>query len=198
MPYFIVLLLTPICVAIALHRRFPDGPTEDAPLRLLRWTAGLVSPQRAEFGELAHLDGRWARLRFALGRTGAAACCGIDATSTDPALVEAWCRQAGERAVTEARLQLAELIELVEDRTHRVTSTFLNCHTPNEAARRELLDFLAPPSTRDWRPATHHEPQRSSSARPPHQLNEEVAAHLDKVARKASGTRDQEERAISL
>ncbi|GAA1505503.1 hypothetical protein GCM10009827_018880 [Dactylosporangium maewongense] len=45
--------------------------------------------------------------------------------------------------MTEARLQLAELIELVEDRTHRVTSTFLNYHTPTEAARRELLDFLA-------------------------------------------------------
>lgn len=81
MPYFFVLLLTPIGVAIALYRRNPrrflDGPTEDAPLRLLRWAVGLLSPQRAEWGqamlgELAHLDGRVRRMRFALGCTGAA------------------------------------------------------------------------------------------------------------------------------
>jgi hypothetical protein len=43
MPYFIVFLLTPIGVAIALYRRNPrrflDGPAEDAPLRLLRWAS---------------------------------------------------------------------------------------------------------------------------------------------------------------
>src|SRR5689334_1748211 len=81
MPFFFVLLLTPIGVAIALYRRntrrFLDGPTEDAPLRLLRWAVGLLSPQRAEWGqamlgELGHLDGRWRRMRFALGCTGAA------------------------------------------------------------------------------------------------------------------------------
>ncbi|MFF5233856.1 hypothetical protein [Dactylosporangium sp. NPDC000521] len=81
MPYFLVFLLTPIGVAIAWYRRDPrrflDGPAEDTPLRLLRWTAGLLSPHRAEWGqamlgELAHLDGRWARLRFALGCAGAA------------------------------------------------------------------------------------------------------------------------------
>lgn len=81
MPFFFVLLLTPIGVAIALYRRNPrrflDGPTEDAPLRLLRWAVGLLSPQRAEWGramlgELGHLDGRWRRMRFALGCTGAA------------------------------------------------------------------------------------------------------------------------------
>ncbi|MEU7794358.1 hypothetical protein EAD96_05755 [Micromonospora sp. BL1] len=70
-------------------------------------------------------------------------CCGIDAVSTDPALIEDWCRQAGSAAVIEARLQLAELIEVVEDRAHRVTSDFLNHRTHDEAARRELLDFLA-------------------------------------------------------
>lgn len=69
-------------------------------------------------------------------------CCGIDAVSTDPALVEDWCRQAGSAAVTEARLQLAELIEVVEDRSHCVTSDFLNHRTHDEAALRELLDFL--------------------------------------------------------
>ena len=68
-------------MAIALYRRNPrrflDGPTEDAPLRLLRWAVSLLSPQRAEWsqamlGELGHLDGRLPRMRFALGCSGAA------------------------------------------------------------------------------------------------------------------------------
>ena len=81
MPFFFVLLMTPIAVAIALYRRNPrrflDGPTEDAPLRLLRWAIGLLAPQRAEWGramlgELGYVDGRRARMRFALGCAGAA------------------------------------------------------------------------------------------------------------------------------
>src|SRR5690242_18791929 len=81
MPFFFVLLLTPVGVAIALYRRDPrrflDGPTEDVPLRLLRWAVSLLSPQRAEWGqamlgELGHLDGRPQRMRFALGCSGAA------------------------------------------------------------------------------------------------------------------------------
>src|SRR3954452_22764833 len=81
MPLFFVLLLAPIAVAIALYRRNPrrflDGPTGDAPLRLLRWAIGLLSPQRAEWGqamlgELAHLHGRWRRMRFAAGCASAA------------------------------------------------------------------------------------------------------------------------------
>ncbi|MET7424322.1 hypothetical protein [Dactylosporangium sp. NPDC005555] len=81
MPLFFVFLLAPIAVAIALYRRNPrrflDGPSEDAPLRLLRWAISLLSPQRAEWGqamlgELAHLDGRWRRMRFATGCAGAA------------------------------------------------------------------------------------------------------------------------------
>ena len=81
MPFVFVSLTAPIAVAIALYRRNPrrflDGPTEDAPLRLLRWAVSLLSPQRAEWGqgmlgELAHLDGRLQRMRFALGCTGAA------------------------------------------------------------------------------------------------------------------------------
>ena len=80
MPFFLVLLATPIAVAISLYRRdphqFPDGPVEDAPLRLLRWAAGLLSAERAEWGramlgELGHLDNRRQRMRFALGCTGA-------------------------------------------------------------------------------------------------------------------------------
>jgi hypothetical protein len=63
-------------IMVALYRRDPrrflDGPTEDAPLRLMRWVAGLLSPQRHEWGqamlgELDHLDGRLRRMRFALG-----------------------------------------------------------------------------------------------------------------------------------
>jgi hypothetical protein len=81
MPFFFVLLVAPIAVAVALYRRNPrrfvDGPSEDAPLRLLRWAVGLLSPQRAEWGqamlgELGHLDGRWRRMRFAFGCSGAA------------------------------------------------------------------------------------------------------------------------------
>jgi hypothetical protein len=81
MPFFLVLLATPIALAIALYRRNPrrflDGPTEDAPLRLVRWAVGLLSPGRAEWGramlgELGHLDGGWRRMRFALGCAGAA------------------------------------------------------------------------------------------------------------------------------
>jgi hypothetical protein len=81
MPYYFVLLATPIGVAIALYRRNPrrflDGPTEDASARLLHWAVGLLSPQRAEWGqamlgELAHLNRPGRRMRFALGCTGAA------------------------------------------------------------------------------------------------------------------------------
>jgi hypothetical protein len=81
MPFFFVFLITPIAVAIALYRRNPrrflDGPTEDAPLRLLRWGISLLAPQRAEWGqamlgELGYVDGRLRRMRFALGCTGAA------------------------------------------------------------------------------------------------------------------------------
>ena len=81
MPFFIVFLVTPIAVAVALYRRNPrrflDGPSGDAPLRLLGWAVSLLSPQRAEWGqamlgELGHLDGRLRRLRFALGCAGAA------------------------------------------------------------------------------------------------------------------------------
>jgi hypothetical protein len=70
-------------------------------------------------------------------------CCGIDAVSADPAVVQAWCHQAGPVAVAEARRQLADLTAVVEDLSHRVESTFLNHRTHDYAARLELLDFLA-------------------------------------------------------
>src|ERR1700741_3003850 len=58
-------------------RRFLDGPTEDTPLRLMRWAIGLLAPQRAEWGqamlgELGHIEGWIRRMRFALGRAGPA------------------------------------------------------------------------------------------------------------------------------
>ena len=81
MPYLLVFLLGPLGIVIALYRRNPkrflDGPTEDAPLRLMRRAVSLLAPQRAEWGqamlgELGQLDGRTRRVRFALGCTAAA------------------------------------------------------------------------------------------------------------------------------
>jgi hypothetical protein len=78
---FFVPMLSLLGIMIALYRRNPqrflDGPTEDAPLRLMRWAADLLSPQRVEWGqamlgELDHLEGRIRRMRFALGCVGAA------------------------------------------------------------------------------------------------------------------------------
>ncbi len=81
MPYMLVFLLGPVGIVIALYRRNPrrflDGPTEDAPLRLMRWAVDLLAPPRAEWGqamlgELGYLEGWPRRMRFALGCTGAA------------------------------------------------------------------------------------------------------------------------------
>jgi hypothetical protein len=81
MPYFLVVLFGPIGVIVALVRRNPrrylDGPTEDAPLRLLRWAVDLLAPARAEWGqamlgELGAVRGGVRRMRFALGCAGAA------------------------------------------------------------------------------------------------------------------------------
>lgn len=70
-------------------------------------------------------------------------CCGIDAITTDVKVIAAWRREAGAAAVLEARRQLAELMAMVEDRTHNVSSLFLNHYTCDEGARWQLLDFLA-------------------------------------------------------
>jgi hypothetical protein len=76
MPLMFILMMCLLGIGIALFRRSPqaflDGPSEDMPTRLLRWAAGLLSPQRGEWGqamlgELGHLDGRRRRWRFALG-----------------------------------------------------------------------------------------------------------------------------------
>ncbi len=71
-----ILMMCLLGIGIAMFRRSPqaflDGPSEDMPTRLLRWAAGLLSAQRAEWGqamlgELDHLDGRAKRWRFAVG-----------------------------------------------------------------------------------------------------------------------------------
>ena len=76
MPLLSILMMCLLGIGIAMFRRSPqtflDGPSEDMPTRLLRWAAGLLSPQRGEWGqamlgELGYLDGRIRRLRFALG-----------------------------------------------------------------------------------------------------------------------------------
>jgi hypothetical protein len=68
-------------IVIALIRRSSNAVTEspraDAPMRLLRWATGLLSAQRAEWGqamlgELDHIEGRLRRWRFAIGCVGAA------------------------------------------------------------------------------------------------------------------------------
>ena len=78
---FFVPMLGLLGILIALYRRNPqrflDGPAQDAPLRLTRWAVGLLSPQRAEWGqamlgEISHIEGRLRRMRFALGCVGAA------------------------------------------------------------------------------------------------------------------------------
>ena len=78
-----VFMMCPVGIGIALLRRYaqavPAGPAArgDMPERLLRWAAGLLSAQRAEWGqamlgELDHIDGRGRRWRFAVGCAGAA------------------------------------------------------------------------------------------------------------------------------
>src|SRR6201995_2538472 len=68
-------------VALILRsaRTVPADPAArgDVPERLLRWAAGLLSAQRAEWGqamvgELDHIDGRGPRWRVAAGWAGAA------------------------------------------------------------------------------------------------------------------------------
>lgn len=70
-------------------------------------------------------------------------CCGIDAITTDPEVIAAWRRVAGPAKVADALLQLAELVAVVEDRTHNTSSVFLNHYTCDESARQMLLEFLA-------------------------------------------------------
>ena len=70
-------------------------------------------------------------------------CCGIDAISTDSEVIAAWRREAGSAKVADALRQLADLVAMVEDRKHNVSSRFLNHYTCDESARQILLEFLA-------------------------------------------------------
>jgi hypothetical protein len=78
-----VFLMCPVGIWVALLRRYakavPAGPAvrDDGPARLLRWATGLLSAERAEWGqamlgELDYIEGRGRRWRFALGCGGAA------------------------------------------------------------------------------------------------------------------------------
>jgi hypothetical protein len=69
-------------------------------------------------------------------------CCGINAISTAPDLIAAWSREAGPVALAEAQKQLADLVAVVGNRSHKVSSVFLNHYTCEESARRQLLGFL--------------------------------------------------------
>lgn len=69
-------------------------------------------------------------------------CCGIDAISTDSKLIAGWGAKAGPDSVLEALDQLNVLIAMVENRTHKVSCTFLNHYTSDSKARSELLSFL--------------------------------------------------------
>ena len=72
----VMMCLAGSAVALILRsaRTVPADPAArgDVPERLLRWAAGLLSAQRAEWGqamlgELDHIDGRSRRWRFAVG-----------------------------------------------------------------------------------------------------------------------------------
>jgi len=76
MPLLFVLMMCLLGIGIAIFRRSPEafleGSTEDAPLRLTRWAVDLLSPRRHEWGqamlgELGQIEGRSARMRFAIG-----------------------------------------------------------------------------------------------------------------------------------
>ena len=78
----LVFVMCPVGIGVALLRRYaravPAAPAArgDVPEQLLRWAAGLLSAQRAEWGqamlgELDHIDGLGRRWRFAVGCAGA-------------------------------------------------------------------------------------------------------------------------------
>lgn len=69
-------------------------------------------------------------------------CCGIDAIAIDSELMTGWAHQVGPEVVSEALLQLADLIAVVEDRSHKLSCLFLNHDTATDEGREELLAFL--------------------------------------------------------
>lgn len=69
-------------------------------------------------------------------------CCGIDAVSTDPALIEEWVHEAGLEQALRALTQVEDLMAVVENPLNHVVSHFLNHQTGNENGRSTLLTFL--------------------------------------------------------
>jgi hypothetical protein len=76
MPLPSVLMLCLLGIGVAMFRRSPraflDGRSPDAPTVLLNWAVGLLSDERAEWGqamlgELGYIDGHLRRWRFAVG-----------------------------------------------------------------------------------------------------------------------------------
>ena len=72
-----IFMMCPAGIAVALILRYaravPDGPAGrgDAPERLLRWAAGLLSAQREEWGQAMHRGGLALRAHAArAGRAG--------------------------------------------------------------------------------------------------------------------------------
>src|SRR5688572_23875707 len=69
-------------------------------------------------------------------------CCGIDAIDDRPKIVREWADAQDPKAVAAAMSQLDGLIAATRDRSHRVTSDFLNHFTVDESARSQLLHFF--------------------------------------------------------
>ena len=75
-----IVLMCPVGIGVTLirrHARAVPAVRDDAPARLLRWAAGLLSARRGEWGqamlgELDQIEGRGPRWRFAAGCAGAA------------------------------------------------------------------------------------------------------------------------------
>ncbi len=75
-----IVLMCPVGIGVTLirrHARAVPAAGDDAPARLLRWAAGLLSARRGEWGqamlgELDQIEGRGPRWRFAVGCAGAA------------------------------------------------------------------------------------------------------------------------------
>ena len=74
-----IILMPVLGIAVAVFRRSPGTvlSPEDAPLQLLRWTTGLLSESRGDWGqamlgELDHIEDRRRRWRFTIGCAGAA------------------------------------------------------------------------------------------------------------------------------
>ncbi|HEX8834479.1 MAG TPA: DUF6331 family protein, partial [Abditibacteriaceae bacterium] len=73
-------------------------------------------------------------------------CCGVDAFSSEVEVLESWLSSDLVRrqpfAPRIALSQLRALIALAGDKSHKLSSPFLNAHTCRDAGRNSLLAFL--------------------------------------------------------